>query len=692
MLDLTRRQLLYTSALAAATSAASPVRAQGKPSSYRDDGQLRMGCCYYPEQWEESRWAADAHEMAARGITRVRIGEFAWTLMEPEESRYDWGWLDRAVSTLAAAGLGVVLGTPTASPPEWLVAKHPDIVPVGADGRLKQFGSRRYYSFSSPTYRRECARIAAAMADRYGRNPAVVGWQIDNEYGCHDTTLSYGPADRAAFRDWLRARYGTIARLNAAWATVVWSQQVPDFDAVDVPVNTPTDLPPAMLLDFRRFSSDQVAAFHSVQVDAIRPRSPGRFITHNFMARFTEFDEYAVGDAVDFPSWDSYPLGVAAGGEDARWDRTGNPDITGWQHDLMHAVNPAPFWVMEQQPGAVNWARYNPVPEPGMVRLWAWEAFAYGAATVCHFRWRQALVGPEQMHAGLNRPDGAISPGGMEARQVGMELAKLGRPGAWRQAKVALVFDFQSVWTTSIQPNGVGQNHLDHCIGWYAALRRLGLDVDIVRPGAPLAGYKLVVVPALAIVTPAALAALAGVDGLLVVGPRSGSKTEDFAIPVQLAPGVLQKILPVKVGQVATLREGTGVEVTGLALGTFSGRAIGWREWLETSLPTRARYAENGAPAIVGGERAWYVGCQGDQTFTRSLMAAAARQAGLETLELPDHVRLKRRGELTFAFNYGAEPWTLPFAPGAFLLGGKTVPTHGVSAWRTASRPRPDNE
>lgn len=680
MLKLDRRALLKAAGAGLASSLVNgPLLAA--PSNGPAAGMPRLGVCYYPEHWSRSRWAIDAAEMKARGITYVRIAEFAWTLMEPARGRHEWGWLDQAIETLGAAGLEIVLGTPTATPPEWLVRESPEILPVGADGRVKGFGSRRYYTFSSAKYRRECARIARAMAQRYGRNRYVVGWQIDNEYGCHDTTYSYGPVDLAAFKVWLRRKYGTVARLNEAWGAVVWSQQVASFDAVNLPVATPYDPSPAKLLDYRRFATEQVRLFQQAQVDAIRPLSPGRFITHNFLANFTEFDYYPIGDALDFPAWDSYPLGVAAGQDDPRWDRTGIPDVTAWNHDLMRAVHPAPFWIMEQQPGPVNWARSNPVPMPGMVRLWIWEAFAHGAATVSHFRWRQGLVGQEQMHAGLNLPDGRPSPGGLEAAQVGREIIQVGALPSTGRGDAALVFDFDTVWMTAIQPNGANQDHLAHAQSWYSALRSQGIDVDIVRPGADLSGYRLVVVPSVRVVADSLRIALERCGGVVVIGPRSGSKTADFAVPANLPPGPLQPHLGVKVIQVAAMRAGTTVPVQG---GGLAGNAAGWRESLETSLPVLARYSD-GEAAVVGSDRLWYVGCTGDQAFTRSLMKAALHTAGLQANQLPDTVRLRRRGNVQFAFNYGSAPWAAPASIQRFLLGERTVQPYSLAVWQVTA-------
>ena len=270
---------------------------------------MRLGVCYYPEHWPEAQWADDAALMVQTGISRVRVGEFAWSRIEPEPGRYDWGWLDRAVEVLASAGLGIILGTPTATPPKWLVDAMPDMVPLDQQGRPRGFGSRRHYCFSHSGYRAEAVRIARAVAARYGQQPAVVAWQTDNEYGCHDSVISYSYAAKEAFRIWLEARYGTIEVLNQAWGNVFWSMEYRSFAEVDLPNLTVTEASPAHWLAFRRFSSDQVAAFNRAQVEVLRELSPGRDVMHNFMGFFTQFDHHDVAADIDVAGWDSYPLG-----------------------------------------------------------------------------------------------------------------------------------------------------------------------------------------------------------------------------------------------------------------------------------------------------------------------------------------------------------------------------------------------
>ena len=220
-----------------------------------DPKPMQLGVCYYPEHWPETVWAEDAQRMRDMGVSIVRIAEFAWSRIEPEPGRFDWAWLDRAIETLHAQGLKLVMCTPTATPPKWLVDAHPEILPVGADGRVRGFGSRRHYCFSSPVYRLESQRITRAIGERYGQHPAVVAWQTDNEYGCHDTVLSYSEAARQGFRRWLHTRYGTIDALNTAWGTVFWSQELRHFGEVELPVGSVTEGNPAQRLDHQRFAS-----------------------------------------------------------------------------------------------------------------------------------------------------------------------------------------------------------------------------------------------------------------------------------------------------------------------------------------------------------------------------------------------------------------------------------------------------
>lgn len=653
---------------------------------------MQLGVCYYPEQWPRSMWADDAKRMVELGITHVRIAEFAWSRMEPRAGEFEWAWLDEAVAVLAAAGLKLVLGTPTASPPKWLIDAHPDVLPVRADGTRWNFGSRRHYDISSDTYRRECVRIVSAMAERYGRHPSIVAWQTDNELGCHDTVPSYSTAALARFHRWLHLRYGTVGALNDAWGNVFWSMEYPSFDAIGLPNLTPTDANPIHLLEFRRFMSDEVASFHCEQVDVLRQHAPDADVLHNFMGFFTTFDHYrfAEGDALDVAAWDSYPIArtesIALPDEQkARYARTAHPDVSAFDHDRYRAIGRGRFWVMEQQAGPVNWAPWNPVPAKGMVRLWAYEAFAHGAELVSYFRWRQCPYAQEQMHSGLNLPNDELSPGGLEVQQAAREIAAspaLSALGAASRAAVAVVFDYETQWMFEIQRHGKSFDYQTLAFDYYESLRELGLDVDIVPRNADLAAYRLVVVPSLAVIDDALVDQIERSTAQWVFGPRSGSKTNVFAIPSTLPPGALQRVLPIQVLEVETLRP---TLTPALSIGDTDGVALHWREHVRANGETRVEAQFDDAwPAILSHGKVRYVAGWLSHALHREVLANAARQAGIATQRLPDGLRIRRRGELTFAFNFGPELAQAPAPANAdFVLGHAQLNTGDVCAWRT---------
>ena len=658
---------------------------------------MQLGVCYYPEQWPADVWADDARRMREMGIRYVRIAEFAWSVIEPAPGRLAWDWLDRAVDSLHAEGLKVVMGTPTATPPKWLVDAHPEILAVDAQGLVRSFGSRRHYCFSSPVYREQSARIVRLMAERYGRHDAVAAWQTDNEYGCHDTVLSYSAAARQAFRRWLMQRYGSIEALNRAWGTVFWSQCQTDFEAIDPPIGSVTEANPAQRLDYRRFASDEVVSFNRAQVDILRAHSPGRRIAHNYMGFFTEFDHHAVSRDLDIASWDSYPIGFTqdrAGLTDAekrRWMRTGHPDIPAFHHDLYRGMCKGRWWVMEQQPGPVNWAAWNPAPEDGMVRLWTWQAFAHGAEVVSYFRWRQVRFAQEQMHAGLNRPDRALDQGGVEATQVGEELLDLRRAtelaGLKVTPRVALLFDYDSHWMGQIQPQGADYSVIHECFRAYSALRGLALDVDVLPSNAPLSGYALIVLPALLHVSEALAAALSASTAQIVVGARSGSKTQALAISEPLPPGPLAALLGLTVLRVESLPP---CVVETAALGVVELHLQRWRERLACEpAHVEARYAD-GSPALARHGRARYLAGSPDVAGWALVLSRAASEAGLPVEALADGLRVSRIGALGIACNFAddAVDWS-PGEPATALLGGHSLPPRGVSIWSLGAEPTP---
>jgi beta-galactosidase len=529
---------------------------------------------------------------------------------------------------------------------------------VDAEGRPRRFGARRHYCFSHAGYLEESRRITRLLADRYGRNPHVAAWQTDNEYGCHDTVLSYSDAARRAFQDWCAQRYQSPDALNRAWGNVFWSMTYDDFSQIDLPNLTVTEPNPAHVLAFRRFSSDQVARFNRAQVEILRPRTDAP-IAHNYMGRVTEFDHYTVGADLDIASWDSYPLGFledrAGRPEEVQraYARQGDPDFQAFHHDLYRAVGQrakdAPdhggrWWVMEQQPGPVNWAPYNPAPLPGMVRLWTWEAFAHGAEAVCYFRWRQAPMAQEQMHAGLLRPDSVEAPAYAEAQQVAAEIAKAPEVAPVK-APVGLIFDYQAEWMWAIQPHARGASYFDLVFDHYRALRRAGLDIDILPPDPDaLGGYRILLAPGLMHLPDALQQALLDSGAALLLGPRTAARDKEFRIPLPLPPALPG--LDVTVTRVQSLRPDMPVPLAGGgAVRTYLEELEGKADPVLTDLA--------GTPVAVRQDRLIYMGGWGDDPALDRLVALLCAEAGLTPRPMVEGLRTRTTATERFWFNHG---------------------------------------
>ncbi len=626
-------------------------------------------------------WTDDAARMVQTGISLVRIAEFAWSRIEPTRDVFDFDWLDEAIETLGSAGLKLIMCTPTATPPKWLVDEMPDMVAVDAEGKQRKFGSRRHYCFSHQGYRAECARITETLAKRYGENTHVVAWQTDNEYGCHETTISYSDAAREGFRAWLSQKYQSPDALNRAWGNVFWSMEVSEFDQIELPNLTVTEPNPAHRLDFRRYTSDQVVTFNKVQTDILRRFSPGRDLVHNFMGKVVDFDHFEVSRDLDVASWDSYPIGfLEQFGRDDAWKswymRAGDPDFQAFHHDLYRACGNGRLWIMEQQPGPVNWAPWNPDPHPGMVRLWSHEAFAHGAEVVSYFRWRQAPFAQEQMHTGLNRSDNSPDRGLEEVAQVAKELEQLPQVET-DQTQVALLFDYQSLWATEIQPQGADYDAFTLMIEWYSALRKLGQSIDIVTADMLLDGYKAVFVPNLPILTDETAKRLAQCGAHILFGPRTGSRTPNHNVPDDLPPGPLQHYLPFRIQRVESLRPNARIE------SGHRGTMHRWFEHLEPDSSVQIKISNrDGQPMVVSKDHLTYCAGWPDEQLTSHLIMEILEDAGLEVEETGEDLRMRDHGDLRTIVNYGPKSRDASHLVGKkdeIILGGSELPVAGVT-------------
>ena len=617
-----------------------------------------LGVCYYPEHWAETVWASDAKRMVDSGLSWVRIGEFSWAKIEPEPGKFEWEWLDRAIETLGSSGLQIVLGTPTATPPRWMLDKHPDMLAHNSSGIIRKFGSRRHYCFSHGGYREEARRITCLMAERYGKEPNIAAWQTDNEYDCHDTATSYSQNALKAFQDWCAQRYQSPDALNSAWGNVFWSMEYSSFNQIELPNQTVTEPNPSHVLAFRRFTSDQVVLFNRVQCDEIRKHSNAPII-HNFMGRITSFDHYDVGADLDISSWDSYPLGFlldrvgASANDKVHFLRQGDPDFQAFHHDLYRSTSTGRWWVMEQQPGPVNWAPWNPAPLPGMPRLWTLEAFAHGAETVCYFRWRQAPFAQEQMHAGLLQPDSKAAPALDDVAQVASELKKFQNVGTTK-AQVALIFDYDSAYAWEAQPQGEDFDYFNLVFDCYRALRRAGWSVDVVPKTVDPTTYKITFAPGL-LTVPTTLK-----GGLIVAGPRAGSKTEELTISTESNPGIPG--LKTKITYVESLPPFAPMTLSG------GGAFEKWREAIETQDRVILQL-EGGEPAAIRAGDIIYLAGWPDPSAWRRLLVKLAQEKNLPIMDLPKEIRIRDTETHRFWFNYG---------PNEVTCNNITLPAAGV--------------
>lgn len=626
--------------------------------------KLKIGVCYYPEHWDESLWVKDLDMMQELGISQVRLAEFAWSKMQPGPDEYDFGWLDKVINLAGARNLGVTLCTPTATPPNWLIRKHPEILPVAADGRVREFGSRRHYSFNSQVYLDYSCQITEQMAKRYGKNPLVNSWQTDNELGCHDTTRSYGKVDEAAFQKFLVNKYQDINELNTAWGNIFWDQNYNDFSDIPLPNHQVCEWNPAHRMDYLRFSSASVVAYNKAQTDILHKYCDNQPVTHNMMGFINDFDHHAMAADLDFACWDNYPLGFLEHmhqdeADKAKYYNIGHPDISAFYHDLYRNLGRGKLWIMEQQPGPVNWAHHNPVPAPGAMKFWAWQAFAHGAEVVCYFRWRQAPYAQEQMHAGILNPDSQPAQAYYEVQELVQEMKQIPQLQP-KQATVALVHDYESVWFWEALPQNESFLAAEWSFAWYEALRSCGLNLDIVSPTADFSKYKLVVIPSMVDPTAAMLDKVKqAANTQFVWGPRSGSKTENFAFPPAMPPGKLQDLLPIKLERVASLRPDIQLSGTG-DFGKWTGKL--WLEYLTSDLKPRATCATDGQKLGVfySNNNHHYLGIALDKKPLKSLMELLLKEADVSYKNTKDGQRICATEQGDFLFDFAKRSYQLP--------------------------------
>ncbi len=640
---------------------------------------MKLGVCYYPEHWLRERWPIDAQQMREAGISIVRIAEFAWALMEPSQGDYDWAWLDDAIQVLVDEGHQIVLCTPTAAPPAWLIQSHPDILPVDEKGRRLRFGSRRHYCPNNPAFQHHTEKIVRAMAERYGNHPSVIGWQIDNEFACY-IPRCYCDVCAAKFRGWLEEKYKTLEALNDAWGTAFWSQVYNEWEQIEPPNLTVAEPNPSHVLDYHRFFSDSWVAYQDIQISNLKNLIAKRqFITHNIIGNLTDIDYYDLAENLDFISWDSYPTGYAEMGGDDRYfpgesrpkysHDLGDPMITGFFHSMTRGLKQAPFWIMEHQTGMVNWSHTNTGVRPGALRLWTWQALASGAEAVVYFRWRASRFGLEQHHSGLRKHDGSPDVGYHDLLSMKSErelMEKISEEPL--KAPIAMLMDYNDLWAIDHQPHREGFDYLRYLFVFFRACQKLGLNVDLVSREADWSEYTILLAPTAHLGSEKLAQRLhdfAEQGGTVMLGIRSGFKTSTNVVTDLPLPGVFKGLVGATVAQWHPLPSGVSYPLQSEILNT-SSEVTFWAEALNPDSGTNvlASYETEpfqGKAAItqkqIGNGQIYYFG------FYPSLDQAIAFVKHLTSWhkidileELPSGMIAIERGDATLVFNFTDQP------------------------------------
>jgi beta-galactosidase len=658
-------------------------------------GRIAFGGDYNPEQWPRDVWDEDVRLMREAGVNLVSVGIFSWALLEPEEGRFEFGWLDEVLDLLHANGVAVDLATATASPPPWLSHRYPETLPVNRRGVRLSPGGRQAWCPSSPLFRDKALALVEAMATRYAAHPALVLWHVSNELGCHNAHC-YCDTSAVAFRRWLRDRYGDLEALNAAWGTAFWSQRYGSWDQILPPRMAPTYANPTQQLDFRRFSSDELLGYYLAERDVLRQITPTVPVTTNFMVtnRFNAMDYHRWAPEMDVVSNDHY---LRAVDPEAHIDLARSADAT-------RALADGGSWLlMEQAASAVNWRRRNIAKRPGQLLRNSLQHVARGADGVCFFQWRASRAGAEKFHSGLVPHAGTDSKVWREVVRLGRVLESIGEVAGTRvESQVAMLFDWQAWWACRLDSHpSVDVRYTDVLQRYYRAFWSAGVTVDVTHPSTDLTPYRLVVVPTLYLVddgTASSLQHYVDNGGTVVVTYFSGIVDENDHIRLGGYPGAFRHLLGLTVEEFFPLRRR---EIVRLDDGSS---ADVWTEWLH---PQGARviasYVDGplpGVPAVTRYERgrgtAWYVATRLDAKGTADLVHRLLREADVEpAVRSKPGVEVVRRSgsgrSYLFVLNHTAHDATVD-AHGEELVSGRRcggrleVPAGTVAVVRESGR------
>ncbi|EEF60865.1 beta-galactosidase [Pedosphaera parvula] len=675
---------------------------------------MYFGVDYYPEHWiypyagtpeePEACWKNDAELMVGAGVNVVRMGEFTWGLCEPEEGKYKFDWLKRAMDVMGKAGIKVVLGTPTAAPPVWMAKKYPEILPLDEKGIAFSAGTRRACCLNSDVYWDFSRKIVREMATALGNHPQLIGWQIDNGLGGHNTECSYNEQTRRDWHGWLKAKYETVERLNQFLGTAHWCQMYSDWDHVPMPMHAPTHHNPALMLDWARFNSDTIVAFVKMQADILHELSQGRPVTSNLRALRRKFDHFDVAHVLDFVSIDSNATIKSKSSELAcELDMLRSLKKT----DIRTPDGDTGFWVIEQKAGHVNWQEVNSLLRPEVVRLFTYQCISRGACGILYFRWRQPRMGTEKFYGAIlshnGRKDGRTY---KEIAQIGEELKFLAPTLKDTQvaADVCILYSHENDWSTQYGPQPTRHFNLrDHVQLFYNGLHHRNIPVDFARPTEDLSKYKLVIAPSLQLLAggEADLLKLYVQNGGTLVGTfNTGLVDEHHMAPDGCYPHNMTDLFGLEVSEFDPLPpdEENHMAFKGSFPTSHMHMARVWCDLIEPNgcqiLATFAKDFYSGRPAITmntfGLGRAIYIGTMSHQHFYDDLIVWLRQLCNIPPLlKVPDTVEVSMRQKdntrVFFLLNHQNSPVRIQFykpmhdfLTSSTVAGNYELPPHGV--------------
>lgn len=620
-----------------------------KPNRYQpinpEYAKILHGGDYNPDQWMQTPevWDEDMRLMKLAHCNTMSVGIFSWAALEPEEGRFEFGWLDDIMDRLAAEGARAVLATPSGARPAWMSQKYPEVLRVAENRHRNLHGQRHNHCYTSPVYRDKTRLINTLLAERYKDHPALLVWHISNEYGgdCHCELC------QAAFRDFLRMRYDNdISALNQAWWTGFWAHTFNSFDQIESPARHGESAVHGHNLDWKRFVTRQTLDFMRNEMAPLRELTPTVPVTTNMMGTYPGLDYWKMAPELDVISWDSYPVWHTD--RMKTWELGAN---VAFLHDINRSMKGGkPFMLMESTPSTQNWAPVNKLKRPGMHRLSSLQAVAHGSDTVQYFQWRKSRGSCEKMHGAV------VDHAGHEHTRVFQDVAQVGRDleklaavvGTTVRPDVAIVYDWENRWAVDDVMgfrNGPGQKGYEEtCRNHYQSFWKMGIPTDIIDADADFSGYRLVVAPMLYMLKPGVaerLTAFVEAGGTLVTTYITGNVDQSDLCFLGGFPGPLRKVVGVWSEELDALYDSDSngvrfVEGNELELaGAWKAHTYCERIHPETAR-TVAVYTDDfyaGEPALTvndhGKGKAWYVAARTDNGFLDALYGKLADGLGL---------------------------------------------------------------